>query len=374
MKILFVSHASSLTGAPKAVFELAKIFAEKYQVVLVTKQDGALLQQAQASNTPGIQYFNLNNSHEVCRQPFAEKVEVARLFIQQQQPDFVYVNSVASSEWVIASKLCGIRNAFHVHEMKNECMSQLMSGTVTLDIMDYTDLVICPSKAVANDIHTFFASSPARVELMEYFFDYEKILSLSNTEQPLPTNGKGGLIQRNRPIVCAGGVASHRKGVDIFFDAARQMPHLQFLWVGRWKSTVTAINPVESLLDQVDNFYVTHEVTNPYFYLNLADCFVLSSREDPQPLIVFEALFLGKQVVCFSSTGGSKDVLDRYGYVISGSPSVELLVSFINRLFSKPSFRIFTPEWLDEAQKVLIATHDAKQALSKFEKLIQSLV
>ncbi len=107
MKIIFVSHASSLTGAPKVVFELAKIFASQHEVILATKKDGPLLQQALQENLEGIQYFNINNSHEVRLSPFEEKVETAKAFIQKHQPDLVYVNSVASGEWVVASRLCG---------------------------------------------------------------------------------------------------------------------------------------------------------------------------------------------------------------------------------------------------------------------------
>lgn len=373
MKIIFVSHASSLTGAPKVVFELAKIFASQHEVILITKKDGPLLQQALQDNPEDIQYVNINNSHEVRLSPFEEKVETAKGLIEQYKPDLVYVNSVASGEWVIAARTCGVKNIFHVHEMRDECLSLLRVRCATLDIMDYVDLLICVSKDVERDAREFFDSMPSQCVIVDHFFDCEKILNQAKIEQPLPKNAKGEIINRNQPIVCACGVASHRKGTDLFFEAARQLPHLQFLWIGKWHATGLPENPVEKiyLADKLDNFFISGEVTNPYFYLNLADLFVLCSREDPQPLIVFEALILGKQSVCFSESGGSRFILDRYGYVLHGEPSVERLVSYLNRMFANPGDRPFQPGWQDTMQSIVIEQYGKQGVLSKFEKLFK---
>ncbi|MGB3239048.1 MAG: glycosyltransferase, partial [Geitlerinemataceae cyanobacterium] len=178
-----------------------------------------------------------------------------------------------------------------------------------------------------------------------------------------------------QPIVCACGVASHRKGTDIFFETARQLPHLQFLWIGKWQATGLPENPAEKryIAETLDNFFISGEVTNPYFYLNLADLFVLCSREDPQPLIVFEALILGKQAVCFSSSGGSRSILDKYGYVLHGEPSVDRLVSYISQICPAPEFQIFKPGWQGTMQNVVRERYDKLGVLSRFENLIHSI-
>lgn len=375
MKIIFVSHAASLTGAPKFVFELAKIIASRHNVMLVTKQDGPLLQQAKKKNKERIKYFNVNNSHEVCNQDFVEKVETAKQFIKQHNPELVYVNSVASAEWVVASRICKVKNIFHLHEMEDECRSQLLMRNVTLDIMNYTDFAIYVSPDVEKNASAFFDSKPPNSIVMDCFFDCEKIIHQAKLEQPLPKNIKEENIDLNKPIVCASGVASYRKGVDIFFETACKLPHLQFLWIGKWNSEGKYTNPIEKkhLSENPSNFFLTGEVENPYFYLNLADLFVLSSREDPNPLIVIEALILGKQALCFSKTGGRRFVLDRWGYVLNGHPTVELLESFINRIFPPPDYLAFTPRWLGDAQKSIIKHCDKKGALPKFEKILTTI-
>lgn len=399
MKILLISHAASLTGAPKFIFELAKLLADKHHIILVTKQSGKLWEQELETSHKitahellfngsdqwpdgrkrwrfrsrvGIDYINFNNSHEVCRQPFAKKVEMAKAMITQIEPELVYVNSVASSEWVVASRLYCIRNVFHIHEMKTELMSQLLSGTVTLDIMDYADQVICPSSDVRRDVIEFFDSPSISIQVMEHFFDCDSILRKATQEDELPKNAKGLLLSREYPVICGCGVASERKGVDIFFETACQLPNLQFLWIGQWQSTSLFTNPVEIKFTdrQLDNFFITRQVSNPYFYLNLATVFVLSSREDPKPLVVFEGLILGKQVVCFSKAGGSRFVLDQYGYVISGHANSKLLVSFLERLFAGNYYSLEEPGWVRGVQNEVIYKYDKSKFIDKLERIL----
>jgi len=376
MKIIFVSHAASLTGAPKFIFEFAKIIATGHEVTLVSKRDGPLLDAAIENNPEGIDYLNSNNSHEVTQEGFGSKVKTAIKFIQERKPDLVYINSAASGEWVIASRKCKVKNIFHLHEMKNECMSLLLCKTVTLDVMNYVDFAIYASKDVEKDAGDFFDSQPPESTIMDYFFDCQQILGKSQIEEPLPQNARGEKINKDQPIVCGCGVACHRKGVDIFFDTACQLPHLQFLWIGQWKSPQGYHNPIAGRYERekLKNFFICGEVTNPYFYLNLADLFVLCSREDPNPLIVIEALILGKQAVCFSKTGGRRFTLDRYGYVISGPPKVELLVSFINRLFPPPNYEPFVPNWLSLVQEAIIKDCDKKGVLAKFEQILTQIM
>lgn len=372
MKIIFVSHSSSSTDIPKFIFGLANSFAVNHQVTLVTKRDGILLQQAIQENSSGINYLNVNNHHEVFQAAFAQKVETAIKVIKQQEPDLVYVNSVASSEWVVASRLCGIKNIFHIHEMKSECMELLMSQAATPDVLNYTDLVIYGSQAVERDVRDFFDSQPPASTVQNYFFDCPKILDLSNLEQPLPQNAQGQVMEKQKPVVCAWGIASHSKGVDLFFETAQRLPHLQFLWIGQWYSTDGSYNPVEHIFqkEKLDNFFITGEVDNPYFYLNLADLFVLSSREDNRLLTVIETLILGKQAVCFSKTGGARFILDRYGYVISGEPNLDLLVQFIKRLFPESDGSISIPEWLTTMEQKILKMYNKESVLLNYQQII----
>jgi len=53
----------------------------------------------------------------------------------------------------------------------------------------------------------------------------------------------------------------------------------------------------------------TGYLANPYPAYQAFDVFVLSSREDPFPLVCLDNLYLGKPVVCFAEGGGAAEVV-----------------------------------------------------------------
>lgn len=372
MKIACISHEASLTGAPKVLFQLAERLADKHEVILVTKEDGPLLQQWMERNHERISCYNMNTSYQVCKLSFLEKVEGAKRFLADHQPDLVYANSAETAEWVIAARLLQIKNIFHLHEMEDGLRSALRTSCFALDVMKYVDLLICVSKDVEVDIYKTLPIKPKRSIVLANFFETDRILEQSKIAQPLPENALGDALDIDRPLICACGLASYRKGVDIFFEVARHFPQLQFLWIGQWNWDRD--NPVGQRFqtELLENFFITGQVSNPYYFLGLSQLMVLTSRIDPNPLVVFEALILGKPVICFTETGGSRFILDQAGYVLTGKPNVNTLVQTIQKMIL-PDGRLYLPEWLMEATQQVRDQYDVSSVFRQFEHLIQEV-
>ena len=108
------------------------------------------------------------------------------------------------------------------------------------------------------------------------------------------------------------GVAVPRKGPDIFWEVAKALPEYDFVWIGSWDDDdyVRNNNNALSLNEQepLGNLYWTNSLTNPYTALNQIDLFTLTSREDPNPLVVLEAIALDKPAVTFTKTGASLSI------------------------------------------------------------------
>jgi glycosyltransferase involved in cell wall biosynthesis len=61
----------------------------------------------------------------------------------------------------------------------------------------------------------------------------------------------------------------------------------------------------------------TGAVLKPADYLAAADVFVLTSREDPYPLVCLEAAAVAKPIVCFAGAGGMPEFVEEdCGFVV----------------------------------------------------------
>lgn len=334
MKIAFVCHDASLTGAPKIGFELAKYLSTGNEIILIVKKGGVLLQFPEYRNAFN-KVIDCGTSHETSKYSYSERVTIGKAILQKEKPDLLYVNSLAASDWCKAGNELGIPVVLHSHEMKNELLSLESVDIIKQEIPDYVDLLITVSADAEKDICDYFFTSFKRVLSSTPGIDFKKIVSSANIPDFEPAkNIFGEKMQFGKAVISMCGVASKRKGSDIFFEAAKEFPQYDFMWIGSWNGNEAfeniALTKYRGL--RLPNFYITNKVNNPYPYLKLTDLFVLTSREDPNPLVVMEAIYLSKLCIGFSQTGGSKYILNRFGVLFHGEINIDRLTIAINKI------------------------------------------
>ena len=131
-------------------------------------------------------------------------------------------------------------------------------------------------------------------------------------------------LPENALIVGGCGNAEWRKGNDLFVTLARQVigraangregttdKPIHFVWVGVPNSPLRD----DLLLDirkagLSDRIHLIAPTPDVLRYMSQFDVFVLCSREDPYPLVVFEAGLCGVPVVCFAGAGGSPELVE----------------------------------------------------------------
>ena len=113
-------------------------------------------------------------------------------------------------------------------------------------------------------------------------------------------------------IVMVGSVNS-RKGFPLFSEtaalASEKYPDWQFHWIGGIAET--GLNPSD---DPHVEWWGWRDSASPF--VRQANCFFLSSIDDPQPLACLEALALGKGVVCYSAPGTPEIIKDLPGCAV----------------------------------------------------------
>ncbi len=120
-------------------------------------------------------------------------------------------------------------------------------------------------------------------------------------------------------LVLGAGPADLRKGFDLFVQlwrllGQRRGRRTHLCWVG-------AIDPIlaDSFATEIaeasaaGTFHVVGEHTDISAFLAAADAFALTSRDDPYPAIVLEALSAGLPVFAFDRAGGIPELLSEHG-------------------------------------------------------------
>ena len=370
MHVCVVCHEASLTGAPRIGFDIALSLTSNHDVTLLSKGPGELIELPHyAPLRPS--YRVLNTSHVVCNMTYRERVAHAIDLLRELRPDMLYVNSVCSGEWCEAGARATIPVVLHTHETRGT-LPALLSNVCTPRILTWTDFLVGASRRALDDLEELTSTSVGNGNRLDIgiFIDTTTVLALRDADVKEPVNARNHArdYRMERPAVAMCGVAQRRKGSDIFFDLATQLPQYDFIWIGPWSPSETHENKptFERFMSlALDNFYVTGLTTNPYAHLSRADTFLLTSREDPNPLVVAEALVLGRKVIAFAETGSSVAMLETHGYAFSGSPSVDRLKSLLPKVVDGDA------SWRTQMSERVRAEVDGAQKLATLTRVLE---
>jgi SAM-dependent methyltransferase len=130
------------------------------------------------------------------------------------------------------------------------------------------------------------------------------------------------------------GYGDHRKGYDLFTQAAELAaehdPDIRFIWIGKLPGTGSAAKAPRA--GKGDVLAIGHrEDVSPYYAA--ADLFFLSSREDPYPSVVLEAMAAGLPVIGFAGATGCEALIAQHGVLVPAG-DLAAVVGAIRRLLT----------------------------------------
>ncbi len=371
MAITFAIHEATRTGAPRLGALIARELQRSEEVRVIVMKDGPL--------TPWLKQMLGPGNVTVCegdpfyyQNPFEQRVRLAAEMLEREPSDLVYVNSLAASVFALAAAAQKRKTLLHVHEKSADMANLLLHDVTKLEVMRVVDAVVLAADDIGADLVEVFRHAPAESETFGVAVDVEAIRAAAGTPAPAPRNASGAeLTKAERMIVGMSGHASARKGVDIFFEVAAASPQHDFLWVGGWRPEETVDNIAYEDFERaaLPNLYVAGAVDNPYPYMAMMDLFFLSSREDPNPLVLGEALALSTPVLCFSRTTGVADRLGRWSILCYGeanaADAIRVLDASTAEALRRPGFR--------DAGGSYVAEYDLRTKMAKLNDLIARL-
>ncbi|WP_103174555.1 rhamnan synthesis F family protein [Paracoccus sp. SY] len=305
---LIAVHEMSRTGAPIVGRDLAREAARTHNIIIAASCDGELLDDFRATACEVV----------VTSQPLQE----FRFFRGEvfNRIDFAIINSVETFGFVPLLVAHDIPFAAYLHEYADYTFPAYKSTFIAL----FGDLLVFSSDHVRDSWAGRLADVEFNTTRDSTIIPQRPVLQEAVTAERMAEARRklSAIVGRDLTqvrLVCGAGLLQWRKGTDIFVMAsqiARQRdPDCVFLWIG------DGLNAEELSFGAWMNYHLrqvgaNNPAGNLFFlpagpaYLDViagSDAMFLSSRLDPLPNVVFDAVRLGCQVVLFEGGSGFGD-------------------------------------------------------------------
>ncbi len=383
--ILFVSHDASRTGAPIVFKHLIQWIKEnanlQFSILLL---EGGVLEQDfknlgttyiwncnQKPNSVNLLYrFGLKVYKHIFRSEVFVKMPST---LANQKFDLVYVNTVAGTNIIDSLKNhFNCKVLLHVHE-NDFTIQNYYPNSLNDEIKKNIDAYIAVSQSTRQNLIDKYGLNEDKVNLVYEFVPVESLVI--NTNNPTVKNQ---IKSAKEFLVCGAGLTSWRKGADLFVQLAYLLKqkasegiNIKFIWLGNIlpEFQKQMDYEIERLnLDSVLTF--TGSVKNPEDYFAVIDLFILTSREDPFPLVCLEAASLGKPILCFEDSGGMVEFVNEgAGIAVPYLNLIEMQEKILMLYHDK-----YLLNKLGEQAKRLVKNYDVSIQAKKIEKIINNLI
>jgi glycosyltransferase involved in cell wall biosynthesis len=322
-RILFVPHRATRTGAPIVLLHLLRWLKRNspFHCDVLFRKGGELESEIAAAAEesyfwPQEQPRGLSDhASGPARESRPSHSLAARELLDRLRANdyrLVYANSI-----ICCRLLPDLRDALrtpsivHVHEMESLIALTCDEPTLT-EIVPYISRFIAVSDLVAKNLIENHAIPAARIERIPAFV--ERVMP---TTREVATLREELAIPPHAFLVGGSGTLGLRKGTDLFIAVARRVAALttkpiHFLWLGGKKSDRAWIEFHEDLrkLDIEGLVHFTGTRDNPQDYFHALDLFLMTSREDPFPLVCLENARAGNPILCFEKGSGCTEFVD----------------------------------------------------------------
>ena len=340
-RVLFVSHEATRTGAPMIILNILKHFNKNcnIQCEAVLHNGGALSNEFQKYSARPIDCFDIPREASDSLKKRVQKIVNRE---RDNAPVLAICNSMESR--FISKELAdaGIPVLSLVHELPSSYSEEDYQN-----IYDISKRVVFPVHAVrdAADAKTTIPAGKGLVlpqGLLKPDFGESITRDAAHTQIRQELN-----LPANSFIVLGCGTLDLRKGIDHYAAIARRVTEsnnsptpIHFVWVGggpRWTHSLyhyVQLDLEKSGASDHVHFIGERADVEPYFVG--ADSFLMSSRVDPFPCVIHEAMATGLPVITFAKSGGAQEAVAGGAGIVVPYGDYEQTSNVIRMLASQP--------------------------------------
>lgn len=309
-RVLIVSHDAFPAGAQLLALNLSKEISQNFNipVEIISLSGGDLLSDFE-------RYATVHNLAGCDPEGIEAQCIVEKAFIHGAR--VAIVNTTASGKIVTTLRKLGFYIISLVHELPHTIKKNHLQVHAKI-LAAASDSVVFAANHVADCFTTCAPNlDPAKVRVRPQG-TYKRNKFTQSQRETIRRRLRTQLqIPVSSPIVLGVGYGDHRKGVDLFVAAGltvvSKCPNAHFVWVGNLESGSFE----ESILTTVTrsryagHFHFVGQKSDTDMYYIGADVLALTSREDPFPTVVLEALEVSVPVIGFEGAGGFTELLAR---------------------------------------------------------------
>ena len=301
MKILQVITQSELGGAQTVVVQLANNLSKEHEVVLAAGQgDGKMWSmvndQVIKEDCPHLQRsISLKND-------ILAAIELRRLY-KKHKPDIIHLHSSKAGTLgriVFPSKKTvytvhgfdSVRLAFRKFLPIERFLQHFCKAVVGVSKYDEKNLL---AEGIKNNVSTVYNG-----------ISVPDCSQISDIE----------VFNQDKKVVLAIARVFPPKKTDLFVDVARLLPQYNFVWIGNQREAT-------EFGELPDNCHFLGNIPNAGAFCSKADLLMLPSNYEGLPMVILEAMSLGKPVVA-SDVGGVSEIVrnDVNGYALENNPQL----------------------------------------------------
>jgi glycosyltransferase involved in cell wall biosynthesis len=308
-RIVIVSHDAHPHGAQYLALHMARKYSEwfKFKVDVVLLGKGPLFDE----------FTRWATVHDLSGdEPLGKAAQLLAHKLYASGIRHAIANTTASGLFAGLLKDAGFRVISLIHEMPGVLRSLgLLEHAKALAAS--VDCMVFPTASIRDKFSECIDAESVRSEiraqglykLNRFAYPEGKIAARHRLRRVLD-------IPETARIVLCVGYADLRKGIDLFVDIGSRVMHarddVHFLWVGHSDTTLEAdIRESVRAAGLEDRFHFPGIDSDTDLYFAGSDIYALTSREDPFPSVVMEALQAEIPVIGFADAGGFVELLKR---------------------------------------------------------------
>ena len=350
-KILYLHAGAEMYGADKVLLDLLKnLDKTQFSPYVVLPTEGVLVETLKQNGIPvqvmkypimRRKYFNIKGGFNYIFDFFKFSRKLTR-FAKENSIDIIHTNTAAVLEGCYVSKRLHLPQLWSIHEII--VSPQLMYKFTSKIISRYSAVVVTDSMAVKKHLEKSGYFTKNQPQVIYNGVDSDRFKPSNNSEYLYNEWN----IPKNAKIIGMMGRVNSWKGQHDFLKAAelvmRDDPSVYTVMVGsafvgeEWRE--------EQLREKIDNspyknriVFVGYRTDSEAIY-KLLDVFVLpSTRPDPLPTVVLEAMATGKPIVGYRHGGVCEMVKDGYNGLLADVGLPEDLANKVQSILNDNELR-----------------------------------